>query len=99
MTCTAGACLAYSLAAHSSAAGDVVDLERHHGHSPAMGVLAMFVGIAFVVVWEKLLMGCLLRGSGQHHSSGGAREHAHGEAVDIARSLSCCLCIWLKVMG
>jgi hypothetical protein len=85
----AAACLACSLAVHSSSAGGVVGLARHQVHSLATEVLVTSVDTnAFVLVWVRLSTGFLQRDSVLRHSSADALGHAHDGVAGTARSRS-----------
>jgi hypothetical protein len=85
----AGAFLACILVVHSSSADDAVGLERHQDRNPGKAILVTSAGkSASVLVWAMLLMGFPRRGWVVRRSFADALGHAHGGAVDIARSRS-----------
>ena len=98
VTCSFGACQAYTLAVHSSSADDAVHFADHLGHSLEMGVLAMFVGNASVVVLEMLLTDCPRRGLARHHSFAGVPARAHDGVAGIARNRSWWVCLEVQAI-
>jgi hypothetical protein len=85
----AEACPAYNLAVHNSSAGDAAHSVRLPVRSLVKGVLVMFVDMnASVLVWVRLLRGCLQQGFVLRRSFADALGRAHGGVVDTARSRS-----------